>query len=571
MLGYWRGGATSPEVDRERTGAVLVDGWLHTGDLGRLDEEGRLTLVGRKKDVIIDADGRNVYPDEIEELYRSDDLVKELSVVGLPDAQGEKVAMLVVPAWNGRDRDAVRRLLREHVKKVSTSLPFHKRVKVWHVLEGELPRTSTRKVKRPWVLEQLKRLEAAAHSGARVREAARDGRSDAWLLDLLAEVSRRPRGEIGHHSQLAADLGFDSLMLTELAAALEEAGVPPSATDGLDQIQTVGELSRALSAATHRHEHDAKAAEPALRPADAQRDLAVPPPLAALGRKLLGAAQRRLYGQVYPTRVRGTAYIPRDRNFLVVANHASHLDMGLVKVALGDEGEKLSALAAADYFFDTPLKRAYFENFTNLIPMEREGAVRKGLRAAVEALRRGRHVLIFPEGTRSRTGAMAEFRATAGYLALHCGVDTLPVYIHGTYEALPPGNLLPRSSELEVLIGQPIRVEDLRRRTAGMRKGEAHKEATRVMEEEVRRLAAGAQAAIPLARPTASSTPSSTATPSATATATPKPTPSPIPTSTAIPAPKPSPLPADPRAARRQPGVQAAAKGLHAKGHEDKS
>ena len=574
MLGYWRRGAAQPEVDRDLTGAVLVDGWLHTGDLGRLDEGGRLTLVGRKKDVILDADGRNVYPDEIEELYRSDDLVKELSVVGLPDAQGEKVAMLVVPAWNGRDREEVRRLLREHVRKISASLPFHKRAKVWHALDGELPRTSTRKVKRAWVVDELKRLEAAAHKGARAREAARDGRSDGWLLDLVADVSRRPREEVGHRSQLASDLGFDSLMLTELAAALEEAGVPASALDGLSQVQTVGELSRAVAAATHRQEPDARPAEAAPRPAEPPGDLVVPAPLAALGRKMLGAAQRALYGRVYPTRVRGQAYVPRDRNFLVVANHASHLDMGLVKVALGDEGDKLSALAAADYFFDTPLKRAYFENFTNLIPMEREGAVRKGLRAAVEALRRGRHVLIFPEGTRSRDGAMAEFRATAGYLALHCGVDTLPVYIQGTHEALPPGNLLPRSADLEVIIGQPIRVEELRRRTAGMRKGEAHKVATRIMEEEVRRLAARA----------ASTATSSAQSPApdrdeARSGARGDDTPpgvhrhrdqgsTPIPISSLTPPAVGTPVP--PRPARLE-GPQAATKGVHAKGREDKS
>jgi len=52
---------------------------------------------------------------------------------------------------------------------------------------------------------------------------------------------------------------------------------------------------------------------------------------------------------------------------MVVANHASHLDMGLIKIALGDQGQKLVALAARDYFFDSPIKRAYFENFTNLI------------------------------------------------------------------------------------------------------------------------------------------------------------------------------------------------------------
>jgi long-chain acyl-CoA synthetase len=491
MLGYWKAGAREPEVDRDLTRSVLVDGWLRTGDLGKLDADGRLTLVGRKKDVVIDADGKNAYPDEIEELYRSDDLVKELSVVGLPDANGERVAMLVVPAWKERDRGEVRRLLQRHVREVSASLPFHKRVKVWHTSEQELPRTSTRKVKRGWVVEELKRLEVAAHKGAKVREAARDGRSDGWLLDLVAEISRRPRGEVAHPSQLAADLGFDSLMLTELATALEEAGVPASATNGLHQLETVAELSRVVSAATRRPDPEANPREAPL--AEVERDVAIPQPLAALGRKLLGAGQRLLYRELYDTAVRGGANIPRDRNFLVVANHASHLDMGLVKVALGDQGEKLTALAAADYFFDTPLKRAYFENFTNLIPMDREGSVRKSLRAAVETLRRGMHVLVFPEGTRSRDGAMGEFKPTAGYLALHCGVDTLPVYIRGTFQALPPGNVLPRSAKLEVIIGQPIRVEDLRRRTAELPKGEAHKEATRIMERAVRNLAASSK------------------------------------------------------------------------------
>jgi long-chain acyl-CoA synthetase len=509
MLGYWKAGAAAPEVDGEVTRHALEGGWLRTGDLGRLDGDGRLTLVGRKKDVIIDADGKNAYPDEIEDLYRSEELVKELSVVGLPDATGEKVAMLVVPAENGAE---VRRRLEEHVRHVSASLPFHKRVKVWHVTEQDLPKTSTRKVKRAWVVEELKRLEAAAHKGARVRDAARRGRSDAWLLDLVAEVSRRPRTDVAHDSQLAADLGFDSLMLTELAAALEQAGVPASATEHLNAIATVGELSRAVASATHRAEHAPRPREE--QPAPAPRDVAIPEPLASAGRRLLGAGQRLLYRGLYQVKVRGEAYVPRDRNFLVVANHASHLDMGLVKVALGDEGERLTALAAADYFFDTPLKRAYFENFTNLIPMERAGSVRKSLRAAVETLRRGMHLLIFPEGTRSRDGSMAQFKPTAGYLALNCGVDTLPVYIHGTRDALPPGRVVPRSAALEVVIGQPIRIDDLRRRTAGLPNGEAHKAATRIMEAEVRKLAPEG------AKTLEGDWPSSTSTSTATATST---------------------------------------------------
>jgi long-chain acyl-CoA synthetase len=487
MLGYWRAGAGAPEVDRDLTSSVLVDGWLHTGDLGRLDAEGRLTLVGRKKDVIIDADGKNAYPDELEELYRSDDLVKELSIVGLPEASGEKVAMLVVPAFGDRDRAEVRRKLEEHVRRVSASLPFHKRVKVWHATEQELPRTSTRKVKRGWVVEELRRLEAAAGIDARAREAAHEAHSDAWLLDLVAEVSRRPRAEVTPRSQLAAELGFDSLMLTELAAALERAGVPATAVEGLHQLETVADLARAVAAPGRRRE--APRTEP-VRAEEAKREIAVPGPVAQLGRKILGAGQRFLYRDLYDVKVRGAAHVPRDRNFLVISNHASHLDMGLVKVALGDQGERLAALAAADYFFDTAWKRAYFENFTNLIPMERAGSVRASLRKAVATLRGGMNLLIFPEGTRSRDGVMTAFRPTAGYLALHAGVDTLPLYLHGTHQALPPGGGLPRRARLEVVIGQPIPVEELRRVTAALPKGEAHKEATRIMERAVRRLAA---------------------------------------------------------------------------------
>jgi long-chain acyl-CoA synthetase len=210
----------------------------------------------------------------------------------------------------------------------------------------------------------------------------------------------------------------------------------------------------------------------------------------------------------------------------VVANHASHLDMGLVKVALGEHGDKLAALAARDYFFDTPVKRAYFENFTNLIPMDRAGSIRRSLRAAIEALARGYNLLIFPEGTRSRDGSMNPFKPTAGYLALQCGVDTLPVYLHGTHEALPPGKGVPRKTRLKVLIGKPIRIEELRARTAALAKGDSHKAATQIMEEAVLALR---DQAVGKSDPT----PAATATP--TATPIPIPTPTSTPTPTAVP------------------------------------
>jgi long-chain acyl-CoA synthetase len=486
MAGYF--------TDREATEAVIKDGWLHTGDLGRLDAEGRLYLVGRKKDVIIDANGKNVYPDELEDLYGQSPLLKELSIVGLPDdAGGEKVACLCVPDYGDRPREEVRRELEEHFRRTGADLAFYRRVKVLRFWDGELPRTSTRKVKRKLVVEELKRLERMAASAERVRERAQGGGGVGdWLFPLIAEVSNRPLSEVRPEADLSTDLGFDSLMLTELSSALEQAGVPLPTVEDLTQVQTVEDLRKLVASAGRRASVDPQAREIVREAGEGEElNLEVPEPLAAVGRQLVGLGQQAIFGSLFEVKVRGEQFIPQNRNFLVIANHASHLDMGLVKRVLGEQGTRLTALAARDYFFDTPLKRAWFENFTNLIPMDRQGSLRESLRLAGAAVRQGYNLLIFPEGTRSLTGELQEFKPTLGYLALTYEVDVLPVYLKGTYEALPKGTYFPKSRELEAYIGPVLSYEQLRERTRGLARSESYRYVTRMAEEAMRALAAG--------------------------------------------------------------------------------
>jgi long-chain acyl-CoA synthetase len=135
--------------------------------------------------------------------------------------------------------------------------------------------------------------------------------------------------------------------------------------------------------------------------------------------------------------------------------------MGLAKMALGDAGEGLVALAAADYFFDNKYKRAYMDNFTNLVPMERSGSLRQSLRHARSYLDRGYNALIFPEGTRSMTGKMDEFKPVIGYLALAARVGILPIYLQGTYDAMPKGSNFIKSRD----VGAHHEVVNLRDRT----------------------------------------------------------------------------------------------------------
>ncbi len=466
MLGYFG--------NEEATREALVDRWLYTGDLGWIDDEGNLYLVGRSKDIIVDTNGKNVYPDEVEEVYQESPYVKELSVIGLPDGIGEKVACLVVPDYEydiALSRAEVKQKIDEHFREVSGRLPYYKRVKLLHFSDEELPRTATRKVKRRDVVNMMQKIEqgARASSEGAAEEVTGDG---AWLMNVVASVSNRGLDEVSMNTRLA-DLGFDSLMFVELAQSIENAGGSITAPERLNEVQDVREL---LTVVNRDLTHGARTEHARLR-LDAEKDeeIHIPEFLKLIGNKTVEIAQRTLYDRILRTKYEGRSNIPYHTNFIVAANHASHLDMGLVKMALEDAGEDLVALAAADYFFDTKYKRAYMENFTNLVPMERSGSLRQSLRHARSFLDRGYNALIFPEGTRSMTGKMADFKPVIGYLALASRVGILPIYLQGTYDAFPKGSTILKSREVGARIGRFIDYEELEAITHGLSRAEAYR------------------------------------------------------------------------------------------------
>ena len=473
MLGYFG--------NEEATREALVDRWLYTGDLGRLDEDGNLYLVGRSKDIIVDTNGKNVYPDEVEEVYQESPYIKELSVFGLPDGIGEKVACMVVPDIEydiALSRADLRSKIEEHFREVSARLPYYKRVKVLHFTDEELPRTATRKVKRREVVKMVQEIQAgrSAQVGLEREEVTGDA---AWLADIVATVSSRSANEISLNTRLG-DLGFDSLMFVELAAAIENAGGSLTAPDRLNEVQDVRELltvvNRVAAAGAGRE-------APRLRlESEKDDEIHIPEMLRVIGNKGIEIAQRTLYERILRTKYEGQSNIPYHTNFIVAANHQSHLDMGLVKMALEDAGEDLVALAAADYFFDTKYKRAYMENFTNLVPMERSGSLRQSLRHARSFLDRGYNALIFPEGTRSLSGIMADFKPVIGYLALAARVGILPVYLKGTYDAYPKGSTILKSRDVAARIGRLLTIEQLEEMTNGLPRAEAY----RLIAERVR-------------------------------------------------------------------------------------
>ncbi|HEY6177807.1 MAG TPA: lysophospholipid acyltransferase family protein, partial [Kofleriaceae bacterium] len=224
-------------------------------------------------------------------------------------------------------------------------------------------------------------------------------------------------------------------------------------------------------------------------------DIDVPAPLVALGRRALRGGMKALYQRVLETSIHGAAQVPPFGGYIVCANHASHLDTGLIKYALGEQGEALVALAAKDYFFDDPVRRMYFENFTNLVPMERHGSLRESLRLAGEVIHDGYILLIFPEGTRSETGVMTDFKPSLGYLAMtnKCGI--LPMYLSGTHEAMPKGRYLPKRGErVAAYIGPFVPYSEVVALAGSQPRSEQYRAITQHVEGVIRRLAPREQA-----------------------------------------------------------------------------
>jgi long-chain acyl-CoA synthetase len=218
----------------------------------------------------------------------------------------------------------------------------------------------------------------------------------------------------------------------------------------------------------------------------------LPPALRQAAMAWLGNTQMGFYHRVMRTKVSGRAFIPQNRNVLVAANHSSHLDMGLVKYALGEYGRGMISLAAQDYFFESgKWRKAYFENLTNLVPISRTGSLRQSLRLAGSLIDEGKVLLIFPEGTRTPDGLIHEFKPAVSHLALQHQVDVLPVWIGGTYAALPKGAFAIRRRDLTVRIGPPLEYAELKRLTAGMSLTDASRAIARLTRRAVVTLSRG--------------------------------------------------------------------------------
>ena len=446
----------------QETRSAFRDGWFHTGDIGGFDDQGRLYIRGRKKEMIVTPEGLNVFPEDVERALNEQAGVRESAVVGVPVAGGsaERVQAVVALAA-GADLDAI-------VRGANAQLQDHQKIRMataWTL--GELPRTEgTRKLKRRELREWLIRSSSSPAAVATPESAGASARSVRSVVQRFAP-GRSITGET-----TVDELGLSSLERVELMMALEEAmqvTVDEGRFAAARTIDDLEALTRPLDAAP------GSTAAAAVEPID------VPTwtrsaPARSLRRISLPTWILPLSRAVATVKVEGLEHL-RDLAGPVIfaANHQSHLDTPVILDALPPRWRYRVAPAMAKEFFrphfhpEQVSRKAYLTNslnyylaslFFNAFPLpQREAGTRQTLRYFGSLLSAGFSVLIFPEGRRTDEGEIGPFQAGVGMAAARLHVPVVPVRLDGLDRILHHKWKWPRRGRARVAFGRPMSLE----------------------------------------------------------------------------------------------------------------
>jgi long-chain acyl-CoA synthetase len=472
MKGYWN----RPDA----TDAVLRDGWFMTGDLGYFDSGGHLFLTGRKKEVIVLSNGKNVYPDEIETHYLKSPYIKEIAVMGLegkPGDGGDRLHAVIVPNFDVLRQEKIvnaKEAIRFDVEGLSAKIASTKRIGSYEIWQDDLPRTTTRKIKRFEVQKRVKANQSRKGGDDSDLPAEKPLTEDeiAWLdqpdvqrgLKIVRESARAAPPSMRPTLNLELDLGLDSMQRVELLSRLEEELGGNVEESQLAEIYTVRDL---LDAVLKSAASGAGGAGIRVTFAGWKAILAEEPDnpevLALIDPNRITDAFWFLVSRLvqvialdrFHLNVSGLEKLPKRGPYILSSNHQSYIDPLILASVLPPEVfRRLFAVGTSDIFgqgfmrrLARSLKVVVLDPDANLVPAMRAGAF---------GLRHGMALMLYPEGERSIDGTPRIFKKGAAILSIHMQVPIVPIAIEGFYDAWPRNQPFQKFAPLKMIFGDPI-------------------------------------------------------------------------------------------------------------------
>ena len=464
--GVFAGYHNLPEKSRR---VLSDDGWFRTGDLGYLDEEGYLHVTGRVSTMIVTEAGENVQPDDLEEMYARSPAIRE---VGVLKCDG-RLAALVVPEpreVSTEDADNLKDAIQAEVVRIGKELPSYQRPSDVAVSRDPLPRTRLGKLQRHKLEERFEQAAAGAGETSQQPispdEMSPDDRNlldqppaaRAW--DMLAERFSDRRLTPDTHLEL--DLGIDSLEWLNLTLELRQRSGVELTEDAIGRIETVRDLLEAVASSSAGIGDVDFLEQPEEVLSDEQKSWLRP-----LGRTGRGIARaqyainRGLMHLLFRLEIEGVENLPEEGPYILAPNHVSHLDPFALGAALSTE--RLMTIYWGGWTgaaFRNVVTR-FVSRYGKIVPIDPDRGAMSSLAFAAAVLKRRQNLVWFPEGERSPSGELQEFKAGIGMLVERFRPTVVPVWIEGAYTALPRGARVPRIHRIAVTFGMPIEPDEL--------------------------------------------------------------------------------------------------------------
>jgi long-chain acyl-CoA synthetase len=466
MKGYWN----RPDATAE----VLRDGWLYTGDLGYLDAGNNLFITGRKKDVIILSNGKNIYPEEVETHYLKSPYIKELCVMGLEGRPGDPTAdrlhAVLVPNFEVLKQRKIanaKEVIRFDIENLSTQLPSTKRIGSYEIWQEDLPRTTTRKLKRFEIAKKVKANQDKAEAQIDPEKPLTE-EDLAWLdepevqraLKIITESARNsPR--LRPDSNLELDLGLDSMQRVELLVALEQelgGNVEESRLAEVYTVRDLVELVRQSAASGATLTKPRAGWDTLLREETFDREILAlvrPRPISEAFWFLVGRVLRIAADDRFHLRVTGLEKIPPHGPFILCSNHQSFIDPIILGGLLPWSVFRDTFAVGTSEIFGSGFMRT-LARWLRVVVVDPDANLIPAMRAGAYGLKHGRVLILYPEGERSIDGAPRRFKKGAAILSIHMQVPIVPIAIDGFYDAWPRGKPFQKFAPLKMKIGDPI-------------------------------------------------------------------------------------------------------------------